>query len=145
MHIVDETLVICAWESCLYFFQQFCYNWLTHYVKVSFPHSTILALYLAPLKINIGSQGIFYEGHKITIAIWPVGFSKNICLKIYKVINQVSSQTKQVNELHVPIKHIYKSLVKVNKKTFFYFNFYSIAAQTKKTKTSWSKQERNTG
>ena len=32
-------------------------------------------------------------------------------------INQVSSQTKQVNELHAPIKRIHKSLVKVNKKT----------------------------
>ena len=71
-----------------------------------------------------GGQGTFYNGHKITVVIWPVGFSKDLStLDVKKVISQVSSQTKQVEKLHMPIKHVHKSLASINEKRFFYVNF----------------------
>ena len=57
------------------------------------------------------SQGTFCSSHKITVIISPVGFNQDLStLDIYKAISQVSSQTKQVKKLHMPIKHINKSL-----------------------------------
>ena len=50
------------------------------------------------------------------------------------MISQVSSQAKEVKKLHMPIKHIHKSLAIINKKTFFYISFSSIATQTRKQK-----------
>ena len=54
-----------------------------------------------------GSQGNFYSGHKITIVIWPVGFSKDLStLDILKAI-----------KLHMSIKHVHKSFGSINEKT----------------------------
>ena len=64
-----------------------------------------------------------------------VGFSKYLStLDVWNVISQVSSQTKQVIKLHVPIKHIHKSLASVNEKILFYIILSSIVTQTKKQK-----------
>ena len=50
--------------------------------------------------------------------MWPVGFSKDpSTLGTEKVIHQVSSKTKQVKKLPMPIKHMHKSLASINKKT----------------------------
>ena len=53
-------------------------------------------------------------------------------LDVYKVTSHVSSQTKQVKKLHMPIKHVHKSLASVNEKTFFYISFFSTTTQKNK-------------
>ena len=84
---------------------------------------------------NLGGQGTFYSGHKITIVIRPVGFSKDLyTLDAKKVISQVSSKTKQVKKLLMPMQLVHKSLASINEKTFFYINSFSIITQMKKQK-----------
>ena len=67
--------------------------------------------------------------------MWPFGLSKDLStLGVQKVISQVSSQTKQVKKLHMPLKDGHKSLASIKEKKSFYNNFSSIVTQTKKQK-----------
>ena len=52
------------------------------------------------------------------------------------LVKLVGKQKK--SKLHMSIKQIHKSLASVNKKTFFYISFSSIATQTKKQKQPFS-------